>query len=200
MPISAIGTLTDTSVSSNPQLRLGQQTGFTLLELLVVVAIIGIFAGALVFSMNITGSDREVEQEARRLQGLLGLLREEALMQNRDFGVAFTETGYRFYTYDYQRLSWLPPLNDEMFNERMLEEPLSIDLRVDDRDITLEQEFEHAYYDEEDVEPQVLVLATGEISPFSVVFERGFNAAGGISVSGSLTGKLEVARLGNDAR
>ena len=200
MPISAIGTLTDTSVSSNPKLRLGRQSGFSLLELLVVVAIIGIFAGALIFSMNITGSDREVEQEARRLQGLLDLLREEALMQNRDFGVAFTETGYRFYTYDYQRLSWLPPLNDQMFNERIFDGPLSIGLRVDDRDITLEQEFEHGYYDEEDVEPQVLVLATGELSPFSVLFERGFDATRGFSVSGSLTGHLEVARLGDNAR
>ena len=65
---------------------------------------------------------------------------------------------------------------------------------------TLEQEFEHGYYDEEDVEPQVLVLATGELSPFSVLFERGFDATRGFSVSGSLTGHLEVARLGDNAR
>ena len=76
--------------------------GFSLLELLVVVAIIGILAGAVVLSLGSLGNDREIEEETDRLRSLLNLLHEESLMQSRDYGVMFTATGYRFYIYDYQ--------------------------------------------------------------------------------------------------
>ncbi len=123
-------------------------------------------------------------------------------MQNRDFGVAFTETGYRFYTYDYQTLQWLPPLNDEMFNEHMLDESYMMTLRLDDRDVTLEPEFETDFYDvddfdEREIEPQLLLLATGEITPFAVAFVRDLDPTG-FAVSGALTGDLELSRYGDD--
>ena len=84
----------------------GACRGFSLLELLVVVVIIGLFAGAAVYSftMSIVGNDPQVEQETQRLRSLIDLLREEGLMQSRDYGVLFTETGYRFYIYDYTTL------------------------------------------------------------------------------------------------
>ena len=47
--------------------------------LMVVVAIIGVMAGALVLSVSLGNEEREQEQEAQRLSGLIGLLREEAL-------------------------------------------------------------------------------------------------------------------------
>ena len=79
--------------------------GFSLLELLVVVAIIGIMVQAVVLSIGSLGNDRQVEQETVRLKSMFDLLREEALMQSRDYGVLFTQTGYRFYVYDYAQLS-----------------------------------------------------------------------------------------------
>ena len=84
MPTSVTGIST-----SSPAARAAQR-GFSLLELLVVVAIIGILVGAVVLSVNVVGSDREVEQETRRLQGLIDLLHEDSLMQSRDYGLMLT--------------------------------------------------------------------------------------------------------------
>src|SRR5690606_38427910 len=67
------------------------QAGFSLLELMIVVTIVGIIAASVIISSNVVRPDRDVEREAARLNGLLSLLREEALMQTRDYGVLFAE-------------------------------------------------------------------------------------------------------------
>ena len=46
-------------------------SGFTLLEVLVVVVIIGILTSMAVISVNVLGGDHEMQQEAERLQALL---------------------------------------------------------------------------------------------------------------------------------
>ena len=46
-------------------------SGFTLLEVLVVVVIIGILTSMAVISVNVLGGDHEMQQEAERLQETL---------------------------------------------------------------------------------------------------------------------------------
>jgi general secretion pathway protein H len=68
--------------------RQQQQWGFTLLEVMVVLVIIGL----LLSMVNLGGSGRqaqsETEQLARRFQGAFDMYREEAVFQNIDLGVA----------------------------------------------------------------------------------------------------------------
>ena len=56
-----------------------RQRGYTLLEILVVVAVIAIRSGALVLSASGAGSERQVEDEARRLALVLQLRRARAV-------------------------------------------------------------------------------------------------------------------------
>jgi prepilin-type N-terminal cleavage/methylation domain-containing protein len=49
--------------------------GFSLLELLIVVAIIGLLAQAVALSWRALGNDRQVEQETGRLSSMIDLLR-----------------------------------------------------------------------------------------------------------------------------
>jgi general secretion pathway protein H len=144
------------------------------LELLVVVTIIAIFAGVAVLSLGTLGADRGLEREAARLQSLIDLLAEEAVLESRDYGLLFSETGYRFYVYDYLTFTWLEPTGDRLLAERTLDEPLQLSLELDDREVRLAQDFDTMDINEQP-EPQVIVFGTGEVTPFEVGFFRELN-------------------------
>ena len=61
--------------------------GFTLVEILVVVVIMAIVISLAVLSIGVTGRDSQLDEESRRIEGLLGLLHERALLEGRDFGL-----------------------------------------------------------------------------------------------------------------
>jgi general secretion pathway protein H len=197
---------TGISIRRTARHSLRANRGFSLLELLVVVTIIGIFAGVAVLSMGVLGSDRTIEREALRLKSLMELVREEAVMQSRDFGVLFGEDGYRFYTYDYQQLKWVPPSDDKLFAEHALEAPLNMTLRVEDRDLVLETP-ERDSADEGDTaekgdsargpEPQVLILSSGEMTPFEADIYRDFTG-GRFVLTAGLDGQIEITQDGFD--
>lgn len=169
--------------------------GFSLIELLVVVFIIGLFAGAAVLSLNVVGDDRDLERETFRLRSLLDTLMDEAVLQTRDYGVLFTRSGYRFFVYDYQTLTWLDPVGDEFLREHRLVEPLELTLFLEDREVTLVSEYEPEAG--ELPEPQVVLLASGELTPFAAELFRD-PTGGRFTLAGTLDGSLEVTRSGFD--
>jgi general secretion pathway protein H len=171
--------------------------GFTLLELLVVVTIIGILAGAVVLSLGSLGNDREIEQETDRLRSLLNLLHEESLMQSRDYGVMFTATGYRFYIYDYNKLAWVEPLDDRLLQLYHLRPQLDMALLLDGRQAELLRDFKDQDVDKPD--PQVLILSSGELTPFTVEMSRE-GRDGRFSLTGELDGTLKIDQEDFDAR
>jgi general secretion pathway protein H len=192
MPTSVTGIST-----SSPAPRCAQR-GFSLLELLVVIAIVGILVGAVVLSVNVVGADREAEQEVRRLQGLIDLLHEDSLMQSRDYGLMLTTGGYRFYVYDYKQLKWLEVTGDKLLSEHALRNQLVLALALDGKDVELQKKFE-TIDREKDPQPQVMILSSGEITPFALDVSRE-GVRGRFSLTGGLDGKLTMAEDGYAAR
>ena len=90
------------SVRANHHRTIGNRggLGFTLIEILVVLVIVGILMSVAFLSFGILGDDRGLDREARRLASLIELVSEEASTQGRDFGIEFMTGGYRFVEYD----------------------------------------------------------------------------------------------------
>jgi general secretion pathway protein H len=185
MPTSGTGTFSGARADA----------GFSLLELLVVVAIIGLLVQAVTLSIGALGNDREIEQETERLRGLLDLLHEEALMQSRDYGLMFTQTGYRIYVFDYTELAWAVPPGDRLLEPHALRPLVVLTLALDGRTVPLPPDFDSQNV--ENPEPQVMLLSSGEVTPFTIEMER-TGIAGHFELTAALDGEVTVSQEGFD--
>src|SRR5262245_49532088 len=111
--------------------------GFTLIELLVVIVIIAILASVATLSINVLGRDREVGTEAKRIAGLIGMVREQAEMQSHDYGLMFGDTGYGFLMYAPRLDQWRPTEDDPLLRPRTLPAGLRLRLTLEGREIVL---------------------------------------------------------------
>jgi general secretion pathway protein H len=160
-------------VPKRPQMP-GRIRGFTLMEIMVVVIIIGIMIAVATLSTSLLGRDRESEEQARRLWAVLRQAREESELQSLDTGLFLSATGYEFMRYDTRRTLWVRIENDKLFATRELPDGLRFRAWLDAREVILKP----APVDRTDAgedkknPPQVMVLSSGEIMPFEVRVER----------------------------
>ena len=72
------------------------QHGLTLIELLVVMILISIIVSFSVLSLDFAGPETLLKEESQRLQRLMVLAKEEAILQNKQLAVLIEKDGYRF--------------------------------------------------------------------------------------------------------
>lgn len=119
--------------------RASRCAGFTLLEILVVVLIIGILTAGMLLSMNFAGKDTQLETESKRLLSLMNYARDQAELQTRDFGIYFGQHGYEFVVYDVRTGAWRMVTEDDALRERTIPSGLDFQLVVDARPIVLDE-------------------------------------------------------------
>lgn len=74
----------------------GEAAGFTLIEILVVVVILGVLAAAVTLAVGVGGGERQLARQAEQLQALVGYACEQAELTGRDIGISMNTEGYRF--------------------------------------------------------------------------------------------------------
>lgn len=165
--------------------------GFTLIEILVVLVIIAIVISFAVLSIGVTGRDRELDEESRRIEGLVGLLQERAVLEGRDFGLLVEPNHYQFVVYRTRRQRWESFDQEREFRRRDLPKGLSFELVLDSRVVILRAQNEKLKSDAPQSTPQLIIAASGEGTPFKLTLLRaGTNSKA--SVSADSFGKLKV--------
>ena len=185
MPTSATGT----SSKRRRQHAVRRDPGFTLLEVLVVVVIIGIITSMAVVSTRVLGGDHEMDQEARRLVAVLTQAREDAMLEGRDVGLRIDARGYDFMRYDGRLEQWDLVSDDPLLRERTLPDGLEASLMLESRDVRLP--VRSAPTERERPLPQFVLMASGDVVPFEVHLERA-GTREIRAIIGSADGKLEI--------
>lgn len=111
--------------------------GFTLVEILVVVVIMAVVISLSVLSIGVTGRDSQLDDETRRIEGLISLLHERALLEGRDFGLRIEPSAYEFVVYDSAHDRWQRMAQDREFRHRELPQGLSFQLQLDSQNVVL---------------------------------------------------------------
>jgi general secretion pathway protein H len=168
--------------------------GFTLVEILVVVVVIAIVVSLAVLSVGVTGRDSQLDEESRRIEGLVGLLHERALLEGRDFGLRIEPNSYEFVVYDPRRDRWLTLDEEREFRHRELPRGLSFQLELDSQVVVIKP-IDRDLSSDQAPGPQVAIAASGEGTPFRLTLLRGGSAAKA-SVDGDALGK--ISRVSSD--
>ena len=136
------------------------EKGFTLLEILVVIAIISIILSFAVISIDT--EEEELNSEAKRLTALMKLAADEALMNSREYRVNFREKSYSF-----QMLidgKWHDP-SDGIFRPRQLSDGLTLSITIEQEPIPLQKDLSN----DKEKSASVLFLSSNEMTPFELV-------------------------------
>jgi len=175
----------------------GSAAGFTLLELLVVVFIIGIMAAMFTLSVGVAGgTDRELRRESERLETLLALALEDATFQSRELGLRLYPRRYEFSVYDRGDPfdaaddQWVP-IEDDVLAPRELPMAFEFELDIEGRTVNLERSKKDV---EKRYEPQLFIFSSGDFSDAFVIRLRSVEEDRDYTLAVTMEGETKLTR------
>ena len=132
--------------------------GFTLLEIMVVVVTISILSSYVMLSLQ--GRDKSIQfkNEAKRLNHIIALAREEAILNSEIFGLRFRKNCYGFML---RKNNEWKAFNNRIFGPHEIPPGIEFQLLISDVNTPLP-------LDEPPKTPQITIWPSGEVSPFEL--------------------------------
>ncbi|RUO75786.1 type II secretion system minor pseudopilin GspH [Idiomarina seosinensis] len=154
--------------------------GFTLIEILLVMAIIAIMASAVVMTLpSSKDNDNQARELAGRLKLQLDIARQYAMLRQRPVGLFLDSENRRYEFLQWQQQQWQPlrqrglkpqSLDDYEWNfNRNLGFAVQANEQQND-DFLLAESDDSDEQEDELKQPQVMILPSGEIADFSLTF------------------------------
>lgn len=168
----------------NRQRREILSKGFTLIEVMVVVAIIGVVATLVQFTFAGNRPEDVLKESSARFAAIFEVASDYGMLNNIELGVLIQKNSYQFLGYDGTAWTEIPQQNwlnivelpegveiTVSLEDLPIEEPLLFDantfIEKDEDDFTLLSKEEQ----EKKVIPQIYILSGGDITPFSLTFQ-----------------------------
>jgi len=163
----------------NARANARRERGFTLIEILAVLIIIGVVTGLVVFSMHSLDGRSNQGQTAEKLAGLIQLAGENARLENVQYGLKIKPHHYEFYKFIDR--GWVAVTNDPTLAGHDLPGSLTLSVSVRnpihmpasatapgtgaDAAAAPPAQTEGK---PETLTPQIAILSTGEMTPFTL--------------------------------
>ncbi|MFT6139026.1 MAG: general secretion pathway protein H [Psychromonas sp.] len=195
-------------------LKNSQQPGFTLLEVMLVVLLIGLASLTVVMTFpNTLSSENNASWQAQRFATLLQLAEDEALISGNELGLVIEKNSYQFAIYDYSKQRWLATRVGEIEGKVELPELLRLEYSLSDSAWgEINNSDQDSFIEEServDIEgdnklktlnPLIYVMSSGEVSPFSLVFSKADTdpEKQSTTVSVSMNGAISLVELSKE--
>ncbi|QJR80816.1 type II secretion system minor pseudopilin GspH [Alteromonas pelagimontana] len=171
-----------------------RNSGFTLLEVMLVLLLMGMAASYVVFNAFGASESDRLKEQATRLQVLVDMASDYAVLNQMELGLHIEpEENRYFFSYLDDEDKWQRISEEKIYQDYTLPDPFTMTLNLDDLPWNTEDQlFDRRIFDEsfglDDVDvkigeeekrlppPQVLIMSSGEITPFTLTFnyEPGF--------------------------
>ncbi|MCC5791018.1 MAG: type II secretion system minor pseudopilin GspH [Legionellaceae bacterium] len=150
--------------------------GFTLIEILVVMLIIGITIGFAVLAFGDFGAKRQLHIYTEHFESYLSLLQQRAILENITIGLHIDDHGYTPYSYQYPG-TWQPFPKQRLFVRQVL--PRNIELKVSEP------------IHNSSKTPAIILHPSGDMEPFRLQFKL-VRSQEQIELVGTHDGKLKT--------
>ncbi len=157
-----------------------RRAGFTLLEVMLVMVLIGILVSTVVLTFNTDSAQDRLQKEATRFQQVFQFIAETAQLRQQEWGLVVNANSYAFVYYSAEGWQWVEePVAAKQYQ---LPELISLQLLRDglpgeETNLLSQLEFSTASEDTPETEavkpplPTVFILSSGEISPFRLILQ-----------------------------
>ncbi len=152
-----------TSATGIDAMRAPRARGFSLIEILVVLVIIGLLASTVV--LTLPDRDDVLREQVHRFAARVNMVSQEGVVANRPMGLAISHSGYAFFRYQDGR--WQELADDRMFGSETWNAVGTISIERDQERLT-----RSTPGDDASLLPTILFEPTGQSTPFVVSFSN----------------------------
>ena len=159
-----------------------KQKGFTLLELIVVVALAGIMVAGVLLNSSLIDPHKKFETLTSNIAKLMHHAHQQGQLNNENYALSLTKTGYVFLIF--QGDSWAPIKEKPLLANKIpkqYKQALSIDNKL------------VSPLTESVFNPHILLLSSGEMSPFEWVLSD-FDNDLEIKIIGQFNGQIKTKK------
>ncbi|MFT4924732.1 MAG: general secretion pathway protein H [Phenylobacterium sp.] len=185
-----------------------RHTGFTLLEIMLVILMIGLLAGVAAPNFDLGNDEDKIAKPARRFKAVFDLASEYAMLNQLELGLIVKDNNYRFVSFNGQKWEDFQP--EKFFAASDNEEGIDLTLEIDglpwaENNLLAEVSFQDEDFEDDEnddkelLSPQIFILSSGDITPFRMTFTYKpeyddplyFQVTGDFSIPLAIKGPLE---------
>lgn len=129
--------------------------GFTLIEILIVIVIIGITVGFALIAFGDFGASRRILFSAEQLANTLKLAQQQAILENSTLGLRIDNTSYQILRFQ-DSSNWEPISNKGIFKINYFPKNTVITLKTSNKPLQ--------------DSPAIIINSSGDMTPFTLDF------------------------------
>jgi general secretion pathway protein H len=166
---------------------------------MVVLVLLGLVVGIAVATLGGGNLNRELANEVNRLHAVLRMAAEEAVFTSTEIGFSIDNEGYEFLVYREDQRTWVnadsPVLKPYAFDEW-----LTVDMQREGQEKRLRYEAkpdstEFGAEAGAQKRPALMLLSSGEVTPFRIGLQIRDDAASRIEIVGEASGEIRLPYL-----